>query len=80
MSDVKEYRLESSNLVNTPGVLRYAQRMFQSGDEELAVRMFVEGFEGLDEDTAYGLVSDTIPYEIKKRTVHVKEAGTHETS
>ena len=76
MTEPKVYELTSNGFAYTPGMLRYAQNMYRNGDPaamSLAVRIFTEGYADLDEHTALGLVSDTIPYEVTKDTVIVTE-------
>ena len=76
MTEPKVYTLTSTGLAYTPGLLKYAQNMYKNGDDSaksLAVRIFTEGYADLDTDTARGLVSDTIPYEVTTDTVIVTE-------
>ena len=76
MTEPKVYKLTSSGLAYTPGMLRYAQNMYKNGnasDKCLAVRIFTEGYANLDEHTALGLVADAIPYEVTTDTVIVTE-------
>mgnify|MGYP003129161527 CR=1 FL=1 len=76
MTEPKVYELTSNGFAYTPGMLRYAQNMYRNGDDSaksLAVRIFTEGYADLDTDTARGLVSDTIPYEVTTDTVIVTE-------
>jgi hypothetical protein len=47
MSEPRKIRLHSSELFNTPGMLRYAQNAFRSPtkkDREVALKMLVHGY------------------------------------
>jgi hypothetical protein len=63
--------LQSSEMFNTPGMLRYARNAFRSPDKmdrEVAIRMLVDGY-GLPRFVAWGLLDGCIPHTIEGESV-----------
>jgi hypothetical protein len=70
-----QYRLASSGLVNTPGVLRWAINGYHfPKDRKAMARVFIEGW-GIPEAAAHALLSGKAPYTVEKNGVVVFEHG-----
>jgi hypothetical protein len=61
------YRLNSTEMVYTPGIIRFAQSMFPT-DAPAAVRILRDGY-GLPNHIAEALASGYLSYEIDGETV-----------
>ena len=61
------YRLTSTEMIYTPGIIRLAQAMFLT-DAPAAVRIIREGY-GLPNAIAEGLASGYLAYEVEGETV-----------
>ncbi len=61
------YRLQSTPLIYTPGVLGYARELYKA-DKATAVKLFHEGF-GLKNEIAEALVAGKIDYTVEDEAV-----------
>ena len=66
------YRLTSTEMVYTPGIIRFAQSMFVT-DAPAAVRILRDGY-GLPNAIAEALASGYLSYEIDGETVVIEVA------
>jgi hypothetical protein len=67
MSEPRKIRLQSSEMIETPGILKYARHAFRSPDKkdrEVAICMLVDGY-GLPRFVAWGLLDGCIPYTVE---------------
>jgi hypothetical protein len=67
----RHYRLHSSEMCHTPGMLRFARHAFKSTsrkEREVAIEMLVNGY-GLPRIVAWGLLDGCIPYTIEGECV-----------
>ena len=58
----KTYRLASSELVNTPGLLRWAMCGYRTGDRRLMLRVITEGYPGVTRQAAIRLLSGEVEH------------------
>lgn len=64
---MKTYRLNSTDLVSTPGIIRYAMAAFPF-QPDWSVRLLSEGY-GLDESVSRGICDGSIQICIENETV-----------
>src|SRR4051794_13325935 len=68
MSEPRKFRLTSTQLFHTPGLMRYAECAFRTGrsrkERDWAINMLVEGY-SLPRFVAWGLLDGCIPYTVR---------------
>jgi hypothetical protein len=66
------YRLLSTPMVHTPGILAWAINAYRFPKDRKAIRKVMESYPGLPDEIIDGLLSKSIPYTVEGETVIIR--------